>query len=424
MPAAWNGLKVGKVIEINGQLKRGDLGRLQKLVEDTGFSDCLRPGYCPFNNVISLNSSGGNFIEALKIAEYIAKQNFITLLARDAVCESACAMIFLGGYTKYEGFFFPRRFAHETASLGVHQPFIGVPEGTYSADQVGQVAKVINRGVNAATEYLLGAGAGIGLLRNMYATAPKSMYHLSVLEMSEQGIFVLGQNRDAGEVSRANALAYCAERYRARYFEVSPDLLDNMQSDQRTFLTFVAGQNFACMGVKDAGTGKWSVSICMGKTCWLAKYGQVEVGKYAKEKDFDDLMNIAVGLDNAELGIAIKDFRHRTVLLKYIRLFATDSGGSFRKLSAIEANLPMPKALCGRIDASDAGLVRTVQTALNQAGINVGRPDGSPGPGTRKGVQAANKKLLNRNVDQIDAALLRVLGLSDAEVADYTVCGG
>lgn len=100
---AWGGLKTGKVISIEGQIQKGDLDHLKALVERSGFSDCLRPGYCPYNNVISLNSPGGNLREALEIGKYIAEQNFITLLPENAVCESACSLVFLAGYTRYEG---------------------------------------------------------------------------------------------------------------------------------------------------------------------------------------------------------------------------------------------------------------------------------------------------------------------------------
>ncbi|MEC9343384.1 MAG: hypothetical protein VYD64_06020, partial [Pseudomonadota bacterium] len=180
--AAYGVLQVGRVIRISGQIVAGDLDRQKQLVEAESFSQCMEEDYCPFNNIISLDSPGGSFVEAAKMAAYINEESFVTVLEKGAVCESACALPFLAGYTRYDGFFFPRRFAHETARLGVHQPFIELPEGSYDASQVSQIVSILNRSINTVTELFVDAGISLKTLKNMYATGPKSMYRLSMLD--------------------------------------------------------------------------------------------------------------------------------------------------------------------------------------------------------------------------------------------------
>src|SRR5262245_60558610 len=46
---------------------------------------------------LDLNSSGGNFAEALKIAKLALEKRLSTRLGRNAECLSACAIIFMAG---------------------------------------------------------------------------------------------------------------------------------------------------------------------------------------------------------------------------------------------------------------------------------------------------------------------------------------
>ncbi|MEM7320987.1 MAG: hypothetical protein AAF408_18430, partial [Pseudomonadota bacterium] len=74
--ATWETLPSSQVIEISGIIEKGDTETLKALVAANGFSRCIKPGLCPYNNTIALNSPGGNLVESLKLGEYIAQQNF------------------------------------------------------------------------------------------------------------------------------------------------------------------------------------------------------------------------------------------------------------------------------------------------------------------------------------------------------------
>jgi len=431
---AWGGLKTGRVISIDGQIEKGDLEKRKTLVDASSFSECLNPGYCPYNYIVMLNSPGGNLREGLELGKYIASQNFITLLPENAICESACSLVFLGGYTRYEGFFFPRRFAHETARLGIHQPFIQLPEGNYKAAEVNQVVRTINQGVIEVTDYLIDTGIGIGFMRNMYKTKPSSMYHLSVSEMASENIFVTGRPTQLTDLNRGQMLSYCANIYQSEYNRVSPELLANLQSNENTFLTYVTGQNFVCLGVKKSAGAPWRSYVCDGKSkCLLADFGQVSIfeleaaGKLGgfRKSDQAVIYGLATGIDNAEVGLALKEYNHRVALLHFVRLFADNMatfGTSFRDIPLSLVARTVPKAFCGQVDEHDAGLVRKLQASLNANGIDVGKPDGSLGPNTRKGIERSNKELLSRETAAIDATLLKALGMPQDDIQAHVFC--
>ena len=421
--ATWQSLPNAQVIEITGQIKRGDTERLRALVAETGFSDCISPSLCPYNNVISLNSPGGSLVEALALGEYIAEQNFATLLARGATCESACALAFLGGFTNYEGFFFPRRYVHETARLGVHRPYFELPDRSYSSDEVAQVVRVVNQGVTYAISYLLKVGIGLDFLQQMYNTPGDQMHHLAPLEMSAQQIFVLGQPRKVATLTRRDIFAYCANIYLAKYADDSAELLANLQTNGSAFLTFEAGKDFICAGVKQISTDTWRSHICTGKDCGLGNFGQNEIYSQPASALTPMIEEIAVAIDVLPVGAALREFRHRSALLRYVRLFAeAHDFVSFPEIPYAALTTPVPAPYCGQIDGYDPALVLNVQDLLNRNGISVGKPDGAAGPNTRRGIRQYNKANLGRDSDMIDQNLLVALGAAPDVANPYKLC--
>ena len=431
MPAVTGSFQAGRVIQLKGQIVKGDAEKLRQIIRANNLTNCLSPGYCPFSHVISLDSPGGSFTEALELANIIREMNYVTVVGDGARCESACSLAFFGGYTSYEGRFFPRRFAHANSRLGVHQPSITLPERDYSASEVTQILAVLSKSTNATTQFFLRSGVSIGLMDAMYSTAPNSMHYLSPIEMAGEHILVFDSARRPGGdlpgrllANRASALAYCGQMFRAAYKVDSDDLVHNLQVDGQRFITFVAGRNFACMGQK-SGRGTWAVDVCDDSWCILGDYGQV----YIMEKDpsmkyYRQMEEIAVGIDNAELGIAIKDFAHRGALLAYVREYAKDNDYLFKEVALTADQVGIPEAYCGMLDDANPELVQIVQAKLNDIGIIVGRPDGSPGPNTRKGIAAGQERLTGNSNSQgrITVGLLAAMGLSSSEQARFTFC--
>ena len=421
--ATWEKLPASRVIEISGVIEKGDTDKLQALVETSGFSECIAEGLCPYNNTISLNSPGGNLVEALKLGEFIAAQNFNTLIAKGAVCESACALAFLGGYTNYEGFFFPRRYVHETATLGIHRPYFRLPDRSYSSEEVGSIVEIVNAGVSHATSYLLKVGIGLRLLERMYDTPGTDMYRLSPLEMSAHQIFVLGNRRTVPQMSRRDIFAFCSTIYLSEFSNPSPELLANLQTNGSAFITFVAGQDFVCAGAKQLKRDVWRAHICVDDNCGLGSFGQVEFFASDWESQPKMVGDIVVSLDVLPLGAAFRDFRHRSALLKFIRFYAESYDFlDFPEISPAAIQGGVPEEYCGEIDGYDPAVVLIVQDLLNRNGIDVGRPDGAAGPNTRRGIRTFNQTRLSRDSETVDEVLLAAMGVSSDVITPFRLC--
>ncbi|TLP69382.1 hypothetical protein FEE96_03630 [Parasedimentitalea maritima] len=423
---AWPTLQNSRVIKISGSINPGDTERLKALVQATGFSVCSRENQCPSNNTISLNSPGGHLAEAIKMGVYISEQNFSTLIEKDAICESACSLTFLGGFTNYEGFFFPRRYVHETAKFGVHRPYFELQDGSYSDDVVKQIVGVVNETVTAATTFLLKVGVGANFLQRMYNTPPEQMYRLSPLELSTQRIFVLGRDQRISNLTRRQIFAHCATIYLSEYSKMNPILLANLQTDGSSFITFIPGNNFICAGAKSVASNTWYSHICVEGDCGissgLAQFGQVEMS-YTDIPDNSPVWDVAVAVDVLGPGAGFREFRHRSVLLKYVRAYADSNNfRTLREMPAAALQTTMPQAYCGEIDGFDPGLVLNVQDLLNRNGLNVGRPDGAAGPNTRRGIRAFNKTALGEDSEKVDVEFLAALGASAESFAGFQLC--
>jgi len=422
----WPTLQNSRVIKVSGLIAPGDTERLKALVQATGFSVCSRENQCPSNNTISLDSPGGHLAEAIRMGVYISEQNFSTLLEKNAICESACALTFLGGFTNYEGYFFPRRYVHETAKLGVHRPYFGLPDRTYTGDEVEQVVEVVNEGVTAATAYLLKVGVGANFLQRMYNTPPKQMYRLSPLELSTQRIFVLGRDHGISNLTRRQMFAHCATIYLSEYSKMNPILLANLQSNGSAFITFVPGNDFICAGAKSVASNTWHTHVCVegdcGASTGLAQFGQVELGY--REVPYDNpIWDVATAVDVLGPGAGFRGYRHRSVLLKYVRAYADlYDFGTYREMPAAALQTTMPKAYCGEIDGFDPGLILNVQDLLNRNGLDVGRPDGAAGPNTRRGIRAFNKSALGEDSEKVDVDFLTAIGASAESLAGFQLC--
>ena len=113
-------------VYIDGEIEPGDQ---QKLLDILG-EDVGQKGMPLF---IHLNSKGGNFEEAIKIAG-VARERFLsTKLGPGSTCLSACAIVFMSGMNYNTRYFVKSRFMHPSATLGFHAPTITAGGGNFDA---------------------------------------------------------------------------------------------------------------------------------------------------------------------------------------------------------------------------------------------------------------------------------------------------
>lgn len=433
------------LIRLIGQIEAGDAAKLESFIRDNGLSTCVRDGFCPFNFTISLNSPGGSLSEALKIAELIRAQQAVTLLEENAVCASSCVFAFVAGYTDYAGMFFPRRFAHESARIGVHQPALVIPEGSYSADQMRQAVELANTVQSEALRQFVSAQVDILVLKEMYDTPASSLSYLSPARMSRIAR-IYGRGKYTGDtVPRGAALAFCAGEYEIQTGQPPPpSLLDNLDVRPGQFLTYSDTEDYACYGAR-TNDGAWMADACIGQDClfmvcafnedtgtwedYLEELGPLAPLTQRCPRDGPGA-GFATDLFYTSHGVALNALPGgtRARLLRGLLLDRYDGMDDYDReetgpfLSGFDVTDLVPAEYCGRIDFRAPERMQALQTLLNDAGFDAGTPDGFSGPRTNAAVAAANAALLGLTGSSPSAGLLTALGADAAQISAARLC--
>ena len=103
---------------------------------------------------VCLNSSGGNYDEALKLITILMKgTNVATVIDRGAQCISTCAFLFIVGNTQKseDGELGPDRTLDVRGTLGFHAPYLKTGAGT---DVAAATIENFRRGVAAIAQLL------------------------------------------------------------------------------------------------------------------------------------------------------------------------------------------------------------------------------------------------------------------------------
>jgi hypothetical protein len=122
-------------VRLSGPIVAGDNKKLESELDTVG------PRGAPsdhalgrYRTTLCLSSPGGSYSEGLQIANFLLEQHFRTMIEPNAICYSACALIFMAGNFQFEGQYFPDRRLHVAGQLGFHAPYIkGIPQQTYSS---------------------------------------------------------------------------------------------------------------------------------------------------------------------------------------------------------------------------------------------------------------------------------------------------
>ena len=123
-------------ITLRGEIVAGDSKKLKKLLSSSGHET--------LQLVLSLNSEGGSLVEAFKIATLLSSSgggNFRTEIRENAVCLSACAIIFMHGRAdEGDGYSGSSRWISSSGRLAFHSPqiseFVAKGDKQYNAATV------------------------------------------------------------------------------------------------------------------------------------------------------------------------------------------------------------------------------------------------------------------------------------------------
>ncbi|MEM7464632.1 MAG: hypothetical protein AAF362_18335 [Pseudomonadota bacterium] len=165
------------IFEISGPIQQGDSELLRRLFAMHGIFevDVVREqnsrsgdqaptlSYPPIPPILSLNSEGGSLSEAIEIVEFITSlyPGLVTLVDSDATCLSACAVVFMAGWSQVEECPFERtRIVSLPGSVGFHAPFVDLISMDTSSDELPvelalELAQSAYRGANTVIAAIL-----------------------------------------------------------------------------------------------------------------------------------------------------------------------------------------------------------------------------------------------------------------------------
>ena len=107
---------------LSGEINEGDFERLKTALPE------VRGG------TLCLDSPGGSYEEALRVAEFVHENGIATLIDQGQHCYSACALIFMAGTAFHENSIVIDRRLHILGTLGFHAPYLAKDKKRY--DQV------------------------------------------------------------------------------------------------------------------------------------------------------------------------------------------------------------------------------------------------------------------------------------------------
>ncbi|WP_341916816.1 hypothetical protein [Polaromonas sp. YR568] len=150
---------------IRGTIEKGDYDRIIEFVRHPD-------NYGRFARMVYLDSSGGDVVEAIKIAHLLDKSYAATHVASGARCYSACFILWMSGVTRH---------VSSGATLGVHRIHVQLKEGSIDQQSayVSQIARTVEN-------YMSGLGTPRAILDKMNATAPADLFVISPRWLAEQ----------------------------------------------------------------------------------------------------------------------------------------------------------------------------------------------------------------------------------------------
>ncbi len=122
------------ILSLNGPIEPGDIGKFETLLGENGFSE---GNVFEQRATVWLNSEEGDYDEGLKLGLLFSLRKIETVVLKDSVCSSACALAFLGGSVLgEEGASFSSRTLAVGGKVSFHAPPLILPEGTITKASV------------------------------------------------------------------------------------------------------------------------------------------------------------------------------------------------------------------------------------------------------------------------------------------------
>lgn len=155
------------VIAISGDIAEGDTDSFKAAIKAANDAGKLVSS-------VRLNSSGGNLLEGVQLAEVVKFAKMATNVGQGAMCASACFLIFAAGESK---------FANYTAQIGVHG----------ASDESGRETTQSGAATVSMARVAKELGVPPAIIGRMVVTPPAQMVWLSPADLQSMGTTMVGK---------------------------------------------------------------------------------------------------------------------------------------------------------------------------------------------------------------------------------------
>jgi hypothetical protein len=155
------------IIQISGEISEGDTETFIEIVKRANAAGKLVAN-------VRLNSTGGNLLEGVKLADAIRAGKISTNVGRSATCASACFLAFAAGDTK---------FASYGAQIGVHG----------ASDQSGRETVQSSAATVSMARVAKDLGVSSAIIGRMVVTPPSEVVWLSPQDLQSMGVTMVGK---------------------------------------------------------------------------------------------------------------------------------------------------------------------------------------------------------------------------------------
>ncbi|WP_417211009.1 hypothetical protein [Antarctobacter sp.] len=137
---------MGCTATLSGEIAPEDAAKLGTFMALEGWGTDYYSG----KDRLCLNSPGGSYLAAVQISGVLNDLGIGTAVAAGDRCESACAIIFMGGKRNGEaGHFWQDRVLNPDGILGFHAPRLTVGEGSYSESDLERAYEIALKSIGS-----------------------------------------------------------------------------------------------------------------------------------------------------------------------------------------------------------------------------------------------------------------------------------
>ena len=159
-----------------GEIKPGDAEQFASLVGDR-----------PLINKLSIDSPGGDLVEAMRIAELVKKLHITVEVAVDGHCVSACFFIFLEGHSRVfssanaDGTLPTKKYVNRRGYVGIHRPYLKSPQGDVASTKLQEAV------MRKIKNHLEGKMISQSLIEEMMSRPSNDIYWLTARDSEKIG---------------------------------------------------------------------------------------------------------------------------------------------------------------------------------------------------------------------------------------------